>query len=108
VPESLWIAELIISPQVQAKIRERHNLDPAELRQAIVAVPGLTFKERSDPPRGPRKYVETSVGNVRVLCALYPVEHPLGDVYTLGSAYPEPRGLDAVDEDWFPEGFPNS
>ena len=47
-------------------------------------------------PRGPRTYLETAVDGVRVLCVLYPVEHPLGDVYALGSAYPEPRGLDAV------------
>lgn len=96
MPESLWVAELIISTPVRAKLRDHHRLDPDEVRRAIVAVTGLRFKERSDMPRGPRRYVETAVGGIRVLCALYPVEHPLGDVYALGSAYPEPRGLDAV------------
>ena len=97
MPEYLWVAELIISPWVWAKLCDpSHRLDPEEVHRAIVAVPGLRFKEHSDPPRGLRKYVEIHVGGVRVLCALYPVEHPMGDVYALGSAYPEPRGLDAV------------
>jgi hypothetical protein len=97
VSEYLWVAELIISPWVWAKLCDPdHRLDPDEVRLAIVAVQGLRFKERSNPPRGPRSYVQIAVGGVRVLCALYPVEHPMGDVYALGSAYPEPRGLDAV------------
>lgn len=96
MPESLWVAELIISARVSAKLRDRHRLDPDEVRRAIVAVPGLRFKERSEMPRGPRTYLETAVDGIRALCVLYPVEHPLGDVYALGSAYPEPRGLDAV------------
>jgi hypothetical protein len=96
VAGSLWVAELIISTRVRAKLIDRHRLDPEEVRRAIVAVAGLRFKERSDMPRGLRKYVETEVSGTRVLCAPYPVEHPLADVYALGSAYPEPRGLDAV------------
>ncbi|HXP21894.1 MAG TPA: hypothetical protein VN840_19795 [Streptosporangiaceae bacterium] len=96
MPESLWVADLIISERVLAKISGDHNIDPFELRQAIVAVEGLRFKPRSDPPRGPRYYVEFWIGDDRVLAALYPVAHPLGDVYALGSAYREPRGLDAV------------
>jgi hypothetical protein len=90
------VADLIISERVRAKISGHHKIDPSELRQAIVAVEGLRFKPRSDLPRGPRYYVEFWIGDDRVLAALYPVAHPLGDVYTLGSAYREPRGLNAV------------
>lgn len=95
-PESLWVAELIISPRVRAKLLDDHHLDPEDVRRAIVGVSGLRFKARSDPPRGPRAYIEVFIGQVRVLCALYPVDHPMGDVYALGSAYPDHRGLDGV------------
>lgn len=99
VPKSLWVAELIISERTRAKITSYHNIDPNDVRQAIVAAEGLKYKHRSDEPRGPRYYVEFSIGPARVLAALYPVAHPLGDVYALGSAYREPRGLDAVEDE---------
>ncbi len=93
------MAELIISERVSSKISSCHNIDPFDVRQAIVAVEGLRYKYRSDPPRGPRYYVEFWIGADRVLAALYPVEHPLGDVYALGSAYREMRGPNAVAEE---------
>ncbi len=97
MPESIWVAELIISPSVQQKLRDpQHRLDPDEVRRAIVAVPGLRFRERSDPPRGRRFYVEVFIDGERVLVVLYPVRHPMGEMYTLGSAYREPRGLNAA------------
>jgi hypothetical protein len=97
VPQSLWVADLIISPAVRAKLSdEKHRLDPDEVRQSIVAVQGLRFKWRSNLPRSRRVYVEISMGGDRVLAVLYPVDHPIGDVYTLGSAYRERRGLSAV------------
>lgn len=97
MPSCLWVAELTISPPVRVKLQDdQHRLDPDELRRSVVAVPGLRYKERSDPPRGRRFYVETFIGPDRVLAALYPVDHPMGDVYALGSAYREPRGLNAV------------
>lgn len=96
MPRSLWVAELIMSEPVRAKISDRHNIDPSDVRRAIVAVEGLRYKHRSDPPRGSRYYVEFWVGDDRALAVLYPVMHPLGDVYALGSAYREPKGLDAA------------
>ena len=99
MPNALWVAQLIISDRVSAKITSKHNIDAFDVRQAIVAVPGLRYRFRADPPRRPRYYVEFWVGSDRALAALYPVEHPLGDVYALGSAYREPRGLDTVTED---------
>jgi hypothetical protein len=106
VPESLWVAELTISPAVQTKLSDAdHRLDADDVRQAIVAVQGLRFKWRTDPPRGRRVYVEISMGAKRVLAALYPVDHPMGDLYALGSAYHEPRGLDAVKSDPDPDAL---
>jgi len=95
VPESLWVAELIISPAVRAKVSASHHVDADDVRQAIVAVQGLRYKWRTDLPRGPRVYVELSVLGDRLLAVLYPVNHPMGDIYALGSVYQEPRGLQA-------------
>ena len=97
--DSLWVAELIISERVRAKITGYHNLDPSDVCQAIVAVEGLRYRFRSDPPRGARYYVEFRIGRDRALAALYPVAHPWGDVYALGSAYRDIRGLEAIGED---------
>ena len=99
MPDSLWVAELIISERVRAKISGYHNIAPFDVRQAIVGVEGLDYAYRSNPPRGPRYYVEFFIGRDRVLAVLYPVRHPLGDVYTLGSAYRGPMGLSAVGEE---------
>lgn len=95
MPESLWVAELIVSPATRTKLAALHRLDADDVRQELVAVQGLRYKWRDDPPRGDRVYVEISIGDDRVLAVLYPVDHPMGDVYVLGSAYYEPRGLDA-------------
>jgi hypothetical protein len=96
VPESLWVAALIISDPVRVKLSAEHSLDADDVRREVVAVQGLRYRWRDDPPRGRRAYVEIFVGDDRVLVALYPVDHPMGDVYALGSAYREPRGLDTV------------
>ena len=97
MPNSLWVAELIISPDIRAKLANaEHRLDAEDVRQAIVCVQGLRFRWRTNPPRRRRVYVEILIGDDRVLAALYPVDHPMGDVYALGSAYREPRGLNAV------------
>jgi hypothetical protein len=91
VPDSLWVAVLNISPAVRAKLNNAdHRLDPDDVRAELVGVQGLRFKWRTDPGR---VYVEIFMGDDRVLAVLYPVDHPMGDVYALGSAYREPRGL---------------
>lgn len=94
MPESLWIADLIISQAVEAKLAQlSRHVEADDVRQAVIGVAGLRYRWDHDRDRGPRVYVEISMGDDRVLVVLYPVDHPLGDVYALGSAYVEPRGL---------------
>lgn len=92
MPQPLRVAELIISDAVRAKLAQlpRH-VDADDVRRAVVGAQGLRYRWRDDPVRGRRAYVEIFVGDDRVLVVLYPVVHPLGDVYALGSAYVKRR-----------------
>lgn len=62
-------------------------MEPDALRQAIVCVSNLTFTWDDDEERGRRAIVQVWIGNRRCLVVLYPVEHPMGDVWNLGSVY---------------------
>lgn len=88
MPERLWVARVVISQATSAKLSSKHSLDADEIRDAIVCVEGLSYVWDDDPQRGRRVLVEVGVRDQRVTVVLYPVEHPLGDVYALGSAYP--------------------
>jgi hypothetical protein len=88
VPESLWVARLIVSQATRAKLSSRHHLDSDEVRDAIVCVAGLPYRWDDDPERGRRALVETDIRGIPVIVVLYPVLDPSGDVYALGSAYP--------------------
>jgi hypothetical protein len=88
VARSLWVAQLIISDATKAKLSTRHGLDWHEVNAAVVGVGGLEYTWDDDPKRGRRALVEVEIGNQPCLIVLYPVEHPMGDVWALGSAYP--------------------
>jgi hypothetical protein len=88
VPESLWVAILIVSPATRAKLSSKHNLDSDEVQDAVVCVAGLSFRWDDDPERGRRALVEANIRGLTVIVVLYPVLDPSGDVYALGSAYP--------------------
>jgi hypothetical protein len=87
VPERLWVANLIISPAIAAKLASLHSLDAEEIRDAIQCVKGLRYAWNDHPERGRRAYVEVMIGERRVQAVLYPVIDPFGDTYALGSAY---------------------
>ncbi|MFL5998609.1 MAG: hypothetical protein ACJ736_30685 [Streptomyces sp.] len=84
----IWVAELIISSKTEEKIVSRHRVTADEVKDAIVCVPGLPFSWNDDPERGRRALVKVKVRNVSYLMVLYPVDAPMGDVWSLGSAYP--------------------
>jgi hypothetical protein len=85
----LWVAELLISDRTAAKIRELHHIEPQEVLDAVVCVEKLRFIWHTHPVRGLRAIVQTVIRGVGVEVVLYPVpNHPMGDVYHLGSAYP--------------------
>lgn len=85
---TVWVALLGISRRTAHKLSTRHHLDADELRKAILCVHGLPFTWDDDPKRGRRAIVEAQVGGRRVLVVLYPTNHPMGDEWNLGSAYP--------------------
>jgi hypothetical protein len=87
--EKLWVAELLISERTAAKIHDLHHLQPDDVRNAIVCVERLQYIWHEDEQRGRRAIVRTTIGELSVDVVLYPVvNHPMGDVYHLGSAYP--------------------
>lgn len=88
MPQSLWVARLIVSDATAAKLASRHGLDYRDVNAAVVGVEGLAFVWHDDPERGRRALVEAIVNRRVCVIVLYPVEDPLGDVYALGSAYP--------------------
>jgi hypothetical protein len=91
VAPSLWIAELIISPEVRRKIDGKHNISWQEIRDALVCVSYVGYVWNNDPIRGRRALAVFTLRGRRWTAVLYPVDDPSGDVYALITAYPEPR-----------------
>lgn len=87
MPESLWVAKLLVSDATAKKIDSLHHVTKDEVRDAVVCVEGLQYAEDDDPERGWRALVQVTMGNRKVLVVLYPVDDPMGNVYALGSAY---------------------
>jgi hypothetical protein len=87
-PESVWVADLIISERTRVKVDALHSIDAEAVRQAVVCVRGLRGTWDEDDERGERMIVSVVVGRVPTEVVLYPVDHPMGDVWSLGSAYP--------------------
>jgi hypothetical protein len=103
VLEPIWVAQLIISPAIRAKINGQHQVTADDVRSACECVSGLFGQwEPGDATHSRRVLVEVAVrrrsriarrGKVdkraatRVLVVLFPVSDPMGDVYALGSAY---------------------
>ena len=88
MPESLWVAKLLLSQATRAKLASKHNLNADDVLEAVLCVEGLNAYWDDDPRRGLRAIVETSIRGVRIIAVLYPVSDPHGDAYALGSAYP--------------------
>lgn len=85
---SLWIAELAISDRTADEIRGRHHIEPDEVRQVLVCVPGLEYAWHEDEVRGERALVAVAIrGRPALAGGLYEAEHALGDVWNLGSVY---------------------
>ena len=95
--EPLWVAQLLISDETRQKLASKHTLEAEDVRKSLVCVPGLLCEWHTDH-RGTRALAEIELPirtgrfhrkrRRRILIVLYPVKHPLGDVYALGSAYP--------------------
>jgi hypothetical protein len=86
---SLWVARLVVSDATTRKLAAKHGLDWREVRDAIVCTRGLRYAWHHHPERGWRVIVEIVVGHTRCMAVLYPLEDADGDVFALGSAYPQ-------------------
>jgi hypothetical protein len=88
VPQSLWVAELIVSDATKAKLSAKHQLDWRDIRDAIVCTRSLRYTWDNDPVRGIRALAEIVIRGRWCIAILYPVDDPSGDVYALITAYP--------------------
>lgn len=84
---SVWIAELLISERTAQKIRHRHDIEPDELRDALVCVAGLIGRWDDDPERGRRALIDVTIRDRLATVVLYPRRHPMGDAWAVGSVY---------------------
>ena len=83
------MADLRISDRTAHKIETKHGLTPAEVRVAVLRVPGLAYSWDNHPTRGLRVIIDTRIRDSRVLVVLYPRANAVfGDSWNLGSAYP--------------------
>jgi hypothetical protein len=87
--DTVWVADLRISPATAEKITREHGLSADEVNDAVKCVPGLRFTWNDHPERGRRAIVEVSIRGCRCLIVLYPrLDDAFGDAWNLGSAYP--------------------
>lgn len=84
----LEVGTLQISRATADKLREKHDLDAEEVREAVEGVGGLPFRWHDHPERGLRAILVTAVGDQAVEVVLYPALDEPPDVWNLGSAYP--------------------
>jgi hypothetical protein len=89
---SLWVARLIVSDATARKLSAKHGLDWRKVRDAIVCTRRLRYGWHHHPERGWRVLVEIVIGGTPCVAVLYPLEDGAGDVFALGSAYPQPKG----------------
>lgn len=84
---TVWVARLHISARTAAKITQRHDITPDEVREAIVCVPGLRGRWHDHPERGRRALVDLLIRGRLAVAVLYPSDSALGDEWDLGSVY---------------------
>lgn len=85
----LWVAVLHISDRTAQKLRSKHDIEPDDVRDAVVCRPRLFYVEDIHPERGHRMIVSARIREVPSYVVLYPDDgDPFGDVWHLGSAYP--------------------
>jgi hypothetical protein len=89
MPEPIWVAILVISQATSHKLATRPGPDADDVRGAVECVRGLRFTWDDDLDRGLRAIIETQINDQRCLVVLYPTGDPEGEIWHLGSAYPD-------------------
>lgn len=87
MPASLaYIAEVRISPAMEAKIRQKHGVTGDEVREAVILTPLERARWHEHPQRGWRLLVTgTTYAGRRLNLVLYPVDAEDG-TWSLGTA----------------------
>lgn len=84
---SLWVAQLLISERMEAKINSKHWITVDEVVAAVEFVPDLSFSWNVHPEHGERVLVKVRLRGADGLVVLYDAAHPLGGVWNLGTVY---------------------
>ena len=85
--ERVWVAELRVSRATAAKVDAKHGISAWEVRDALVGVEGLRGVADEHPVHGRRLILQVPLRGRAALVVLFEVQHPLGDVWNLGSVY---------------------
>jgi hypothetical protein len=93
MPRAIYLAEIRITPSIERKIREKHSVTAAEVRQALVLRPDVLARWENHEVHGLRVIaLGTTYWGRLILAALYPVDPP-GGVWNLMTARsPKVRG----------------
>lgn len=92
---SVVVAVLIIDASVEAKIKQKHNLTPVEVREAVVLAPDAETAWDEDPTHGLRLVVGGTTYTGRpVIAYLVPLNEndPEEGTFKLKTALSEPTG----------------
>jgi hypothetical protein len=75
LPDSVYIAELRIDPSVESKIKEKHNVNPYEAREAFVLRGDVRAGWEDHPAHGRRLIaLGTTYADRRILGVLVPLD----------------------------------
>ena len=69
-----WIGEVRINPEVADKLRTKHNLTPALVRNAIAAGAATSLTWHTDPVYGRRIIANGAADGVRIKAYLRPLD----------------------------------
>ena len=84
---SYYIAEIVISPEIEFKIRVKHHLTGDEIRAALIYSKNIYVKEQFHPTYGTRLVAKGILENGQMLIAyLHPLNQEMG-IWFLGTAW---------------------
>jgi hypothetical protein len=87
--ESIWVAVLNISDRTAHKLSEKHQLTRDHVLDAVQCVEGLPFTWDVDADGERNAVIRATIRNRPHLVVVYPVDHPMGDVWNLATAHPD-------------------
>jgi len=83
--DTVWVAELLVSPRTEQKLVSKHGITVREVEDEVVCVAGLRGWWDHHPTRGRRLLLFVTIRGRPALVVLYPTVDT--GVWNLGSAY---------------------